>query len=317
MAQPETLHPDLWLIRYLPCIPLHIPIVRKSLRSIGSLNAARKASSTLGGEDLVIQSKPDAQGKTHPINLFISRPAQHDGPLPVILWIHGGGMVIGSHKENHKFMNHCSTELGALVVSPDYRLAPDHPAPAAQEDCFAAWQWIIENAQKWNLDLDRLVVGGVSAGGGVAAAIAQRVYDHGGPQPKLQVLIYPMLDDRTAAKPRPKTPHYVWTYDNNIFGWTSYLNASPGSPDVPRYAVPARREDLSGLAPAWIGCGTMDLFYEEDMEYARRLEEAGVGAETYLVPRACHGFEVFCPSSDLTIKFVENYMAAIRRAWKM
>jgi acetyl esterase/lipase len=317
MAEPETLHPDLWLIKYLPGVPVHMPIVRTLLPIFSSVLTTARASSTLVRENFVIQSKPDGQGKTHPINLFISQPAQHDGPLPVVLWIHGGGLVTGSYKEVQKFMNRCSTELGALVVSPEYRLAPNHPAPAAQEDCFAAWQWIIEHAQERNLDLDRLAVGGVSAGGGLAAAIAQRVYDHGGPQPKLQVLIYPMLDDRTAAKPRPETSHYIWTHETNIFGWTSYLNATPGSPDVPQYAVPARRENLSGLPPAWIGCGTMDLFLEEDLEYARRLEAAGVQAQTYLVPRACHGFDGFCPSSDLTIKFAESYMAAIRRAWKM
>lgn len=316
MAQTETLHPDLWWVKYVPGLPIHMSLARTLVSSLSGFWTT-KAPSTLVREDLVIQSTPDAKGQTHPINLYISRPAQTDGPLPVILWIHGGGMVTGHYKEGQKFMNRCSTELGAVVVSPDYRLAPGHPAPAAQEDCFAAWQWTLEHAQERSLDLGRLAVGGVSAGGGLAAATAQRVHDHGGPQPKVQILIYPMLDDRTAAKPRPAKPYYIWTHEANVFGWTSYLNATPGSPNVPQYAVPARRDDLSGLPPAWIGCGTMDLFLEEDLEYARRLEAAGVGAETHLVPRACHGFDAFCPSSDFSIKFAESYMTAIRRAWKM
>jgi acetyl esterase/lipase len=320
MAQLETLHPDLWLIGYLPEIAIRRSTVRVLLRALTSIARGPNASSEVIREDLVIQSAPDAQGQTKPIKLFLTRPAkQRDGPLPVILWIHGGGLVTGSHKEGSNFMDDCAKQFGALVVSPDYRLAPDHPAPAAQEDCFAAWQWLVGQARERNLDLDRMVVGGVSAGGGLAAAVAQRIHDQGGPQPKLQVLIYPMLNDATATKPKPKpnAANYIWTHDSNVFGWTSYLNAVPGSPDVPQYAVPARRQDLSGLPPAWIGCGTMDLFIEEDLEYARRLEAAGIAVQTHIVPRACHGFDSICPKSELSIKFAESYMEAIRRAWKM
>ena len=188
-------------------------------------------------------------------------------PTGVLLWIHGGGYVMGDPRGDHDVCSQHARDLGIVVVNVDYRLAPEHPFPAALEDCYAALRWVHENADELGIDPSRIAVGGGSAGGGLAAALAQLAHDRGEVPVCFQYLVYPMLDDRTTlVRKRPRT--LVWTPGANLFGWTSYLGHPPGLEESRPYAVPARREDLSGLPPAWIGVGDIDLFYEEDVAYA-------------------------------------------------
>lgn len=238
----------------------------------------------------------------------VYRPEGAPPSAPALLWIHGGGLVIGSPAMDHATTRRLADELGVTVALVRYRRAPEHRAPAALDDCYAALEWLA--AQPY---ADRLAVAGVSAGGGLAAATALAARDRGGPRLALQALVYPMLDDRTAARPDPDAEHRrVWDNTANRFGWSSYLGAEPGAADVPPYAVPARADDLAGLPPAWLGVGTLDLFHDEDLAYAARLRAAGVEARTLVVPGAFHGFDAL--PSDVGRHFHRELTAALRGA---
>jgi acetyl esterase/lipase len=207
-------------------------------------------------------------------------------------------------------------ELGLVVVSVDYRLAPEHPFPAALDDAHAAWTWLQGAAPALGVDPARVAVGGASAGAGLAACLAQRLRDEGsaagGVPPAAQLLVYPMLDDRTAARHELDGGHLVWSNRSNRTGWSAYLGAPPGAPHAPAYAVAARRDDLGGLPPAWIGVGALDLFLDEDRAYAARLRAAGVATELLEVPGAPHGFDALAPDVPLSRTFAAAQAAFLR-----
>jgi acetyl esterase/lipase len=228
-----------------------------------------------------------------------------------LLWIHGGGMVIGMAAQDDQFCADTARELGIVVVSTEYRLAPDFPFPAALDDCFAAWGWLQQSAAQFHLDPTRIAIGGQSAGGGLAASLVQRIHDAGGNQPAAQWLFCPMLDDRTAARQELDViNHKIWNNQQNRFGWRAFLGRTPGADQVPEYAVAARREQLEGLPISWIGVGDIELFFEEDKAYAERLNAAGVPCTLDIVPAAPHGFESIVRNAQLT----QDYLAR-GRAW--
>lgn len=228
-----------------------------------------------------------------------------------LLWIHGGGLVIGSPMQDDQFCADTARELGIVVVSTAYRLAPDFPFPAALDDCHAAWIWLQQSAASLGVDQARAAIGGRSAGGGLAASLAQRIYDAGGVQPAAQWLFCPMLDDRTAARRElDAVGHFVWNNRANHVGWSGYLGGLVGAERVPDYAVPARRGDLRGLPAAWIGTGDIELFFNEDRTYAERLTEAGVDCTLDVVAGAPHGFESMASGTPIA----QAYLARAR-AW--
>lgn len=211
-----------------------------------------------------------------------------------LLWIHGGGYIIGGAVTDDALCGAIARELGIVVVSAEYRLAPRNPYPAALDDCHVVWSWLSSQADVLGIEPGRVAVGGMSAGGGLAAALVQRIHDEGAVQPVAQMLMAPMLDDRTAAREElDALAHPVWDNGLNRFGWRSYLGVEPGAADLPAYASPGRREDLADLPPAWIGLGSIELFHEEDAAYARRLAAAGVEVAFEVVPGAPHGFEAW------------------------
>ncbi|GAA4552162.1 alpha/beta hydrolase [Amycolatopsis samaneae] len=231
-----------------------------------------------------------------------------------LLWIHGGGFVAGLHTQDHRFCAGLARDLGVVVVSVDYRLAPDDPFPAAIDDCVAGWDWFQRVHAEFGVDPARIAVGGQSAGGGLAACLAQRVHDRGGVRPRAQLLFCPMLDDRTATRTElDARRHWIWPNRDNRFGWSAYLGHEPGRPAEP-YASAARREDLAGLPPAWIGVGDIDLFHEEDTAYARRLRAAGVGCELDVVPGAPHGFESWAAAEPVAADFLGRAREWLGRA---
>jgi acetyl esterase/lipase len=250
----------------------------------------------------------------HRVPVRIYTPAGATGRLPLIVQIHGGGYVMGSHRMSHGSNMVMAAALGAVVVAVDYRLAPEVPAPGAVEDCYAVLAWAAADADRLGIDRARVAVRGESAGGGLAAALCQLARDRGGPAIVHQNLIYPMLDDRTCNEQVPDhLGAFVWTPRANRFGWSALLGCAPGSGNVPPYAVPARAESLAALPPAFIAVGALDLFVLEDMAYAARLIEAGVPAELHVYPGAYHGFDVV-PDAEPVRRMNRDAIDALRRA---
>lgn len=248
-----------------------------------------------------------------PVRIY--RPRNAQGVLPCIFHIHGGGYVAGSAAGVEGFHLPLAADLGCCIVSVDYRLAPETRFPGAVEDCYAALSWLVASAGELAIDPGRLGVMGESAGGGLAAALALLVRDRGELRLAFQHLIYPMLDDRTcaAADPHPFTGEFIWTADSNRFGWEALLGLPPGGPDVSPYAAAARADDLSGLPPAYIATGSLDLFLEENLEYARRLMRAGVPTELHVYPGGFHAFNAW-PDAQVSADARRDSKSALARA---
>lgn len=221
------------------------------------------------------------------VSVRVLRPRGADGLRPGVLFIHGGGYLIGSAAMGDGMCRTIVARLGAVAASVEYRLAPQHPYPAPLEDCYCALQWL---AGQPDVDPGRIAVVGESAGGGLAAALTLLAKERGEVLPVFQLLSYPMLDDRTTKRTNLDESRFrVWSPRSNRDGWSAYLGSSIS--DVPPLAAPARYEDLTGLPPTWIGVGTNDLFYDEDVSYAKRLIDAGVPCTLFEVPGAYHGFD--------------------------
>ena len=214
---------------------------------------------------------------------------------PAILHLHGGGFVAGSAAASLWRTQALSRELGALVVSVEYRLAPETRFPGALDDNYAALAWLHTAAQALRVDRARIALVGESAGGGHAAMLAATVRARGEFTIAGQALIYPMLDDRTGSTIHQPWPMgaVLWNEQRNRFGWTSLLGVAAGSDAVPAGAVPARATDLNGLPPTWIGVGSIDLFHDEDVAFARRLALTSVPVRLTVIPGAFHVFDAF------------------------
>ncbi|GGR26746.1 alpha/beta hydrolase [Deinococcus ruber] len=267
------------------------------------------------GTDVVVEDRRIAGPTGAPeVRVLVYHPAEASTPLPGLLWIHGGGYVLGSADADDLLVRDFVSKVGCMAVSVDYRLAPETPFPGPVEDCYAALTWMHAHAEELGLDAGRIAIGGASAGGGLAAGLGLLARDRGEVPLAFQLLIYPMLDDRTVTHPDPH-PHvgeFVWTRESNQFGWQSLLGHEPGLDAVSPYAAAARAEHLAGLPPTYINVGTLDLFLEEDLEYARRLMRAGVPTELHVYPGAYHGFNRF-KSASVTQSFDRDMIAALRR----
>lgn len=232
-------------------------------------------------------------GPDTPLKLRIYRPRDAQGSLGCIYHIHGGGFVGGNVGEVEFLHRPLAAELNCVIVSVEYRLAPETIFPGNIEDCHAGLAWTFANAGELGIDPSRIGLMGESAGGGLAAALALMARDRGDVPLAFQHLIYPMLDDRTCVRePHRFAGEFIWHLANNRFGWRSLLGQEPGAPEISPYAAPARASDLSGLPPAFIATGALDLFVDEDMDYARRLIGAGVPTELHVWPGAFHGFDL-------------------------
>lgn len=248
------------------------------------------------------------------VGVVVYRPRQAEGLLPCLFHIHGGGYVSGSAAACEPVYRPLAAELGCAIVSVDYRLAPETRFPGNLEDCYAGLAWMFGQAAALGIDPGRVGVIGESAGGGLAAALALLARDRGQLRLQFQALIYPMLDDRTCvADPHPYTGEFVWTAQSNSFGWTSLLGVAPGSAEVSPYAAAARAENLADLPAAYVSTGALDLFLEEDVEYARRLLRAGVPTELHVFPGAYHGFDYFTDSA-VALEARRSLLVFLRRA---
>lgn len=238
------------------------------------------------------------------------RPLEGASGRAAMLWIHGGGLVVGTPAAELERASRFALATGASVLACRYRLAPEHRYPAAIDDCHAALDWL--RAQP-DVDPARVIVGGDSAGGGLAAALAQVVRDRDEVPLLGQLLIAPMLDDRTGRGQTAEPGHVIWAPGTNQFAWSAYLGPETSRADVPGQAAPARQRDLAGLAPTWIGVGTVDLFHDEVLDYAQRLTEAGVDCRLRLVEGAYHGFDIMVPDAPVSVQWradQENWLRA-------
>jgi acetyl esterase/lipase len=263
-------------------------------------------------ENVVVEDRivPGPEGAPE-IGVRIYRPANATGVLPGILFIHGGGMVMGNLDSDHLTAVMLCETIGAVMVSVDYRLAPENPAPAAIEDCYAGLQWMAANADELGFDLGRLALFGLSAGGGLAIATALVARDRSGPALCFMMPIYPQIDDRNeTASSREIVDIGIWDRAGNIEAWEWYLGGQPAD----QYSAPARATDLAGLPPAFIDVGDRDMFMDEDVEFANRLQDAGIPVELHVYPGAYHASEVFAPTAELSQRIWAARIAALQAA---
>jgi acetyl esterase/lipase len=256
---------------------------------------------------------PGASGDPD-VTILLYEPGNRATPAPGLVWIHGGGFVIGAAANDDLVCRRIAAETGTVVASVDYRLAPETPAPGSVHDCYAALEWLHGQAGELGLDRERIAVGGGSAGGGLAACLAILARDRAEFGVSFQLLIYPMLDDRTAstADPHPYAGEFIWTPADNRFGWAALLGHEPGGEKVSPYAAAARVESTAGLPPAYISVGALDLFAEEDIEYARRLLREGVPTELHVYPGGYHGYNMVA-DARITRAHFRDFIGALDR----
>jgi acetyl esterase/lipase len=256
---------------------------------------------------------PGSGGAELPATWYRSSAAEQPGSA--VLYLHGGGMIfslaeMGGMYDLAARRYVAASAVPMLVV--DYRVAPEHPHPTPVEDCYAALEWLSGQADVLGFDPNRLAVMGDSAGGGLAAAVCLMARDRGRPAVAAQLLIYPMLDDRTAAPDEAIESFLTWTYDDNLTGWGALLGQSAGRDGVSPYAAPARAADLAGLPPTYIDVGDLDLFRDEDLDYARRLSDAGVPTEFHLHPGCPHAFEALAYGTDVASRTLDDRIRRLR-----
>jgi acetyl esterase/lipase len=280
-----------------PILPFTaLPFTQRTLPVIRLLFSIR----TRSGPGVLVTERHVGEA---PVRVVVTSPVEREAAGPAVLWIHGGGMIVGTPQFEALGSGRLARDLGVVVVSPDYRLAPEHQFPAGLDDCMATLRWMRDHADELGIDADRIAVVGASAGGGLAAAVAQRSYDEGITL-RAQVLVYPMLDDRTVLREdHAGRGRFGWTPASNRFGWSAYLGREPRLSDAPAYAAPARRSDLTGLPPAWIGVGDLDLFYDEDVDYAENLKAGGVPCELVTVSGMYHGADGIAPKAAVLQDF--------------
>jgi acetyl esterase/lipase len=289
----------------------------------GMLAAVNAEAPPLPGVDIEDRTAPSHEaGIEVPIRIY--RPTQTSGatksgqaaPVPVLVWMHPGGFVIGSIEMDHLTARQLAKDIGCAVVSVNYRLAPEHPYPAPLEDCYGVLQWIGENAAELGFDARRIAIGGASAGGGLAAGLALLTRDRGGVAPCFQLLVYPGIDDSNIEQASDKVQENLfWSRKSSLIGWRSYLSGKQATADVEAYAAPIRAKDLSGLPDAFIACGTADMLLTENIDYAERLAAAGAKVELRVYPGAFHAFESFAPMARISQEFARDRFAALQRAF--
>jgi len=267
-------------------------------------------------KEVVEVSYPD---NSHTIQLYVYKPTLATVPLPVLYWTHGGGLVVGTAQLDEVMTKTFAKNFNCAIVSVEYRLAPDFPFPTPLEDVYLGLKWIAQNGKDLGIDIEKIAIGGASAGGGLTAALAQLARDRNElPSPLIyQLLMYPMLDYKnTIPLTEGEEDTYIWSKANNIFGWTSYLGHSPQEGDAPKYASALHTEDLEGLPPTMILIGGIDLFVQEDIEYAKRLNNAGVSTELHVYPGGFHGFEAAAPDIRISQQFQKDLLSGIQAAFQ-
>jgi acetyl esterase/lipase len=286
------------------------PVLQLTLDSIavireqGSLAAPVELSDAVERTDHVVQDDPRVVVRVH-------RARGTEGTLPCVYSIHGGGYVFGSYEMDDLRFDRWCVKHNCVGVSVEYRLAPDAAYPGPLEDCYAGLKWVHDHADAIGIDRSRIGISGVSAGGGLAAALALLARDRGEVPIAFQLLECPMIDDRQTSSSSRRDGMLIWSRESNEFGWRCYLGELYGSDDIPPYAAAARATDLRGLPPALVIVGGADGFRDEDIEYALRLGQAGVPPELHVLPGAPHGVQMFAGTriAQRWADYVDDWLA--------
>ena len=251
-----------------------------------------------------------APGPAGAIAVRVYTPKNVSKPAPGLVYIHGGGMIMGGLDGEDGTCQMMADRLGAVIASVDYRKAPENPYPAAPEDCYAASSWVFDNAEMLQIQSDNIGIYGQSAGGGLTIAVAMMARDRGGMKFAYMAPIYPMIDDRNVSESSNMvTDVGIWDRAGSIEAWAWYL----GGNEADQYAAPTRATDLSGLPPAFIDVGELDMFRDEDIDFVKRLSEAGVPVEFHLWPGAYHASEAFAPEAALSARIWDTRIAGLKR----
>jgi acetyl esterase/lipase len=305
--------------------PEYLPIIRQvPIIDLSDIDAARAALhvvfAMVGTADphpaiaRIDHEVPGLPGNP-PVRVREYRPRGALGERPALLWIQGGGYVLTAADPDDQWCEQIAHDLQCVVVSVLWRRAPEHPFPAAHNDCYAALKWMSGQALSLNIDSKRIVVGGASSGGGAAAAVSLHARDEGLPIAH-QLLIYPMLDDRNVTRSsRAVTDRELWCRDSNERAWRAYLGADFGTDRVSPYAAPTRAGSLAGLSPATILTGELDLFVDENLDYAQRLIAEGIRTELHMYPAVHHGFDRHNPQGRQARRMLADRDAALRAAF--
>lgn len=316
---PEHLiHPELRAL---------VPQIEKFLAMQPPLSAATLSESR---KPITLFNRPPIDTVPHEMRRIAGGRGQPDVPIyivnarpgtrrPAILHTHGGGYILGAAKDSVRGLQELCQQLDCVIVSVDYRLAPETRFSGSINDNYAGLKWLHDHAAEVGADPAKIALMGESAGGGHAALLAIAARDRGEIKPCFQCLVYPMLDDRTGTS-RAVPPHtgtLIWTPAKNRFGWESFLGTKAGGATAPKGGVPARVADLRGLPPAFIGVGSLDLFLDEDIDYAQRLNAAGVPTELVVVPGAFHGFDGIAAALPVGKAFTAAKLNALRRGFGM
>jgi acetyl esterase/lipase len=304
------------VLDFMPFTAMNLERLPETRALLAEMTNQRNKTLDTDGVNTEVRWIPGPQGAPA-VRVVIYSPPKGEMLMPGYLHIHGGGYVVGEADMAATRAHDYVRRIGCTVLSVDYRLAPETSHPGPVEDCYAALEWFHHNAVSLGVDPARIAIGGESAGGGLAAAVGLLARDRGKLPICFQLLSYPMLDDRTAVlrDPHPLTGEFVWSAASNSFGWQSLLGQEPGSPDVSPYAAVARADDLAGLPPTFVGVGALDLFLEEDMEFARRLTRSGVATELHVYPGAYHGFEMTVEEAAVSIRYRRDMLQALERAF--
>lgn len=304
----KRVHPELQgVLEAFPPLQLdHLEAVREGMESSPTSPIA---------EDILVEDRIINGPEGNPLRLRIYKLRGETKTLPALLWIHGGGYVIGTPEGDDGLCQRFVKGAGCVVVSVDYRLAPEHPYPAPLEDCYSALQWLANNSETLNIDKNRIGIAGASAGGGLTAALALLAKDRQGPSLICQMPLYPMINDlNDSFSNKEITGDFIWNYSLNESGWSMYLGDLKESENIPYYAAPARAtvEDLQGLPYTYTCVGQLDPFRDETLQYVTKLAQAGVDVDFHLYAGAYHAFETLNPHSDIANKALQEYIDAVK-----
>ena len=289
--------------------PLDLKNLQATREGLAAIAQPAPIADNISIENKMIQGP----GENDSLRIRIYKPKGKEENLPALLWIHGGGYVLGAPEGDDLLCQRFVNEANCIVVSVDYRLAPEYPYPTPLEDCYTALKWVADHVKDLGIDSTRIGVAGASAGGGLTAALALLARDRSYPNLCFQMPLYPMIDDRNNTPSALEiTGHMVWNHDLNQNGWEMYLNGDNGSENISQYAAAARAEDLSGLPFTYTCVGQLDPFRDETLQYVTRLCQAGVDVEFHLYPGCYHAFESFVPTAAISQRAATEYVEAAK-----